>query len=478
MNSWKLGTRLWALVGLSWLVGIVSTSFLIVRLQTTSSAYDRIFLQEVRQQTLIRVLQVGFKKQVQEWKDVLLRGYDPVALQKHRTQLTQQEAEVGKTLAELRGSASDPEVRFMLDQFRESNDKLVANYAAGLAEFIKANGSNPHEVDSLLKGQDRPPTDFLDRVAGLMSHRTSERAKAEGAIITEVVLALIVVFVLLGILSAQVVRGLIAMLRQAVTDAGQSAGQVAAAAGQLAAASQSLAQGASEQSAAIQETSASAQDINFLAQKNSQNSQRAKDLIAITEDGFARANRVLDEMVTSMREVNCSSDQMSKVIKVIDGIAFQTNILALNAAVEAARAGEAGMGFSVVAEEVRNLAQRCAQAARDISTLIEDSIAKSSAGQAKVEDVTGAIRSITEDAVKIHNLVQEIQGDSQEQARGAEHVARAVSEIGEITQTAAASSQETAAAGQELMAQSEALRGIVSQLTALVGSAPSSRPSF
>lgn len=474
VRSWKLSTRLWALVGLSWLVGIGSTSFLMFRLQTTASASDRIFIEDVRQQTLMRVLQVGFKKQVQEWKDILLRGHDPEALQKYRTLLAQQEAEVGKTLNELRESVSDAEARSMLDQFRESNDKLVSNYAAGLGEFIKANGSNPHEVDNMLKGQDRAPTDSLDRIAELMSRKTSEQAHAQSSVITGVALGLIVAFGLLGALSARFVRSLVVLLRRIVTNVSQGIDQVASASAQLAGASQSLAQGASEQAAALQETSASTQEINNLAQKNSQSSQSATDTITRTQGGMTRANHALDEMVASMQEVNRSSDQMSKIIKVIDGIAFQTNILALNAAVEAARAGEAGMGFSVVADEVRNLAQRCAQAARDIATLIEDSIAKSGAGQAKVEDVTNAIRSITGDTMKVHDLIREVDRDSEAQARGVEQVAKAINEIGQITQKAAASSEETAAASQQLTAQSSALRGIVVELTEMVGRAHSS----
>jgi methyl-accepting chemotaxis protein/methyl-accepting chemotaxis protein-1 (serine sensor receptor) len=244
---------------------------------------------------------------------------------------------------------------------------------------------------------------------------------------------------------------------------------VASASSQVSSSSQSLAQGASEQAASLQETSASSEQINSMARKNAENSRAAADTVTRSEQRFAEANRSLDQMQSAMNEINASSDKISKIIKVIDEIAFQTNILALNAAVEAARAGEAGMGFAVVADEVRNLAQRCAQAAKDTATLIEDSIGKSSDGKAKVTQVAEAIRGVTEEAGKIKTLVEEVNLGSQEQARGIEQVAKAVTQMEQVTQKAAANAEESASAGEELSAQAETMRGIVRQLMSMVG---------
>jgi len=170
-----------------------------------------------------------------------------------------------------------------------------------------------------------------------------------------------------------------------------------------------------------------------------------------------------------MGEIKNSSDRISKIIKTIDEIAFQTNILALNAAVEAARAGEAGMGFAVVADEVRNLAQRAAQAAKDTASLIEESIAKSGDGKTKVDQVAVAIHAVTEVAGQIKTLVDEVSLGSQEQARGIEQVAKTVAQMEQVTQKTAASAEESASAAQELTAQSQTLKDVVAQLTALVG---------
>ena len=153
-----------------------------------------------------------------------------------------------------------------------------------------------------------------------------------------------------------------------------------------------------------------------------------------------------------MREITSSSDKISKIIKVIDEIAFQTNILALNAAVEAARAGEAGMGFAVVADEVRNLAQRSAQAAKDTAALIAESIAKSGEGSAKLQRVTEVIQAITVSSSQVKTLVDEVNVGSQEQARGIDQISRAVSEMDRVTQNAASGAKGSAASSRELQA--------------------------
>jgi len=232
---------------------------------------------------------------------------------------------------------------------------------------------------------------------------------------------------------------------------------------------ESLARGSSEQAASLEETSASAEAISSMTRKNAENFSSAALVMRAVDQKVKDGNRTIAEMLTSMSEINESSSKISKIIKVIDEIAFQTNILALNAAVEAARAGEAGMGFAVVADEVRNLAQRSAQAARDTTALIEESIAKSGEGSAKLHQVTEVIRAITEGSSKVKALVDDVNVGSQEQARGIEQISRAVSQMEQVTQGAAANAEQSAASSRELAAQAEELNLIVIELRTLVG---------
>jgi myosin heavy subunit len=266
-----------------------------------------------------------------------------------------------------------------------------------------------------------------------------------------------------------IVRSTNGVLRTTVADLREGATQVASAAGQVATSAQSLSQGATEQAASLEETSASMEEMASMTRKNAENSQAAAQLMTEVDQAVGGSNKALGAMTQSMASIRESSNKVSKIIKTIDEIAFQTNILALNAAVEAARAGEAGMGFAVVADEVRNLAQRSAQAAKDTAGLIEESITSSQEGHAKVELVTQSISAITDSVGKVKGLVGEVSEASRQQATGIDQVAQAVAQMEKVTQSSAATAEESAAASEELNAQAETSLSVVDRLEALVG---------
>ena len=277
----------------------------------------------------------------------------------------------------------------------------------------------------------------------------------------------------LAVVVRWVVKGIIGTLRTATHDLAQGAQHVATASSQVASASQSLSQGATEQAASLEQTSASMEEIASMTRMNAENTHQAAGMMADAEKQVHGANAALSAMVASMSAIKESSDKVSKIIKTIDEIAFQTNILALNAAVEAARAVEAGMGFAVVADEVRTLAQRSAQAAKDTAVLIEESIAKANDGNQKVSLVTSAIAQITESSVKAKGLVDEVSVASRQQSQGIEQVSQAIAQMEKVTQTNAASAEESAAVSQELSAQAEQASSVVKRLMDLVGTSGS-----
>jgi methyl-accepting chemotaxis protein len=352
-----------------------------------------------------------------------------------------------------------------LSSSRSYFQEIVAACSAG----------KPDEGFSLVVSKAVPLTDEMQKHAEALIHShnvlvAEAASKAMEAVSTARWMALGLLFLSLGTGTGVifVIRRITQDLRRITVAMSEGAGQVAAAAGQVSASGQALAQGSSEMATTIVETSASSLELAAMTSKNAENSQESARLMEAVDRKVEQANITLDQMVVSMREITGSSNKISKVIKVIDEIAFQTNILALNAAVEAARAGEAGLGFAVVAEEVRNLAQRSAQAARDTAILIEESIAKSNEGGAKLNYVTEATRSITEGANAVKILVQEVNLGSQEQARGTDQISRAITQMEQVTQQTASSSEESAAAGAELSAQAETIRELALQLRTMV----------
>ena len=212
-----------------------------------------------------------------------------------------------------------------------------------------------------------------------------------------------------------------------------------------------------QQAASLEETAASMEELTATVKQNAENARQASHLALSASETAQKGGKVVDNVVQTMRDIAGSSQKIADIISVIDGIAFQTNILALNAAVEAARAGEQGRGFAVVAGEVRNLAQRSAQAAREIKSLIEDSVGRVELGSTLVESAGETMGEIVSAVTRVTDIMGEIASASDEQSRGIDQVGLAVAEMDRVTQQNASLVQESAAAAAALEEQASRL---------------------
>lgn len=271
-----------------------------------------------------------------------------------------------------------------------------------------------------------------------------------------------------SVLALAVIGSVIRPIQHVAGTLKEGAHQTASAAAQVSGASHTLAEGASEQAASLEETGASLQEISSTTQRNQRSSAQATDLAKETRAAAEAGASHMESMTLAIADIKTSSDEIAKIIQVIDEIAFQTNILALNAAVEAARAGEAGMGFAVVADEVRSLAQRSAQSAKETSTKIEAAIASTTRGVTISDKVAAELRSIVEKVRQLDRLITEVAGASKEQNQGIQQVTAAVSQMDKVTQGNAASAEESASAAEELRAQALAVHQAVLELVGIV----------
>ncbi len=250
-------------------------------------------------------------------------------------------------------------------------------------------------------------------------------------------------------------------LEDALSQVGRAVQQITAAAGEISNGSQSLAAGSSQQASSLEEIASSLEEMNSITLNNADNSKQGMDLSEQSLLHVRKGNDAMVRMNKAMESIAKSAQETSNIIKTINDIAFQTNLLALNAAVEAAHAGEAGKGFAVVAEEVKNLALRSAEAAKNTDELIETSLKNSEDGAKIVEEVSHSFENIQSSFSKVNNIVKEISVSSDEQAEGIRQINVAVGELNKVTQGNAANAEESASAAEELNSQSAELKTMV-----------------
>jgi methyl-accepting chemotaxis protein-1 (serine sensor receptor) len=478
------------------------------KLSATSTS-GRVQAQTVLAQTeMLGDMEIEFKTQVQEWKNVLLRGKDSAALDKHWNAFSKNEQAVQKKANELHGSVTDGPTRDTLQQFITAHTKMGQDYRKGLDAF-KAADHDAAAGDVAVKGIDREPIKLLaqvkDQVIAVNQAETAVFAQEErnalflcaGGLLAAAGTGLFVAWRIsrniTRVLGAEPDALAQAARRVAEGDLSETAGarveprsvmaamedmrlalvavvgtvrsgveSVATASAQIAQGNSDLSSRTEEQASSLEQTAASMEQLTGTVNSSVDNARQANHLATSASEVAGRGGDVVNQVVTTMNDIQASSRKISDIIGVIDGIAFQTNILALNAAVEAARAGEQGRGFAVVASEVRSLAQRSAQAAKEIKTLIADSVEKVNSGSSLVNEAGQTMTDIVDQVKHVTTLIAEITTASSEQSSGIGQVNQAVSQLDQMTQQNAALVEESAAAAESLRNQAEQLAQAVS----------------
>ncbi len=373
-----------------------------------------------------------------------------------------------KTIAEIRATTMRPA---NLEQLK-AIETSAKNYEAALKTFVTILQETATEGATLAK----IAADVLnaaETVVDLGIKNTTDIAEESNDSLSLaswiMVIGLIVAFILSVAIAIYIIRSIVKIVTEAVKSLSEGTTQVVSASEQISSASVSLAEGASSQASSVEEVSATIEEATASNNQNAENSREANLLAQHSNDAAKVGNQRVGDLMVAMEKITDSSQKIAKIIKTIDEIAFQTNLLALNAAVEAARAGEHGLGFAVVAEEVKNLAERSAGAAKEITGIIEASIDQVKAGTDVANKTKESFTEILNGIKKTSDLIGEIAISAKEQAEGMNQIATAMGSVDQITQQNASASEETAAAAEELNAQALSMLDNVSELAALAG---------
>ncbi|QBK05397.1 HAMP domain-containing protein [Hylemonella gracilis] len=484
------------------IISLLGASFLgIYRLNQSLRVFDVQVAGAHQNERLVMGMLVNFKTQVQEWKNVLLRGGDPQLLERHWTSFEKTEQEVAATGALLTKALPTGEARRLVEQFLQEHSKMGEGYRRGLDAY-KTAGFLASVGDKSVSGMDRAPARLLDEAAqqiakdanvlGLAAHDQGRQA---------VMISLaMMLLVCLGsvVLSIWLTRSLIRPIREAVAHTEEiargnlggaihatghdelahllrslntmrvalidvvkrvrhSSDSVSMASSEIAQGNQDLSARTERQASALQQTAASMEELSSTVRQNADNAQQANQLARDASSVAEQGGEAVGQVVHTMKGINNSSHQISEIIGVIDGIAFQTNILALNAAVEAARAGEQGRGFAVVAGEVRALAQRSADAAKQIKALIGESVQRVQQGSVQADQAGGTMGEVVSSIRRVTAIMGEISAASSEQSSGVSQIGDAVVQMDQATQQNAALVEQMAAAASSLKMQAQEL---------------------
>ncbi len=459
-----------------------------------------------------RSAQVEFKIQVQEWKNILLRGTDPAQLEKYTAAFKKTGDKTNAELKKVNAVLGKLELRTpLVDEAIAAHDELGKKYLEALTKFDSANPESYKIVDGLVKGLDRAPTKKIDDIVdyignqstALMASMQKQRLATERTTTISLMTILMVTIAVGAAIMVWLVRSITKPLNEAVEIArivasgdlsthikvsgtdeigmllkslkdmhdslAEIVGKVRAGTEAIAQASKEIADGnqdlssrTEEQASSLEETAASMEELTSTVKRNNENSDQASILASDASTVAVRGGEAVSQVINTMGSINDSSKKIVDIIGVIDGIAFQTNILALNAAVEAARAGEQGRGFAVVASEVRNLAQRSAAAAKEIKGLIGDSVDRVEAGSRLVGQAGTTMNEVVNSVQRVTAIIAEITVASAEQNEGIDQINQAISQMDTVTQQNAALVEQAAAAAEAMQHQAQSLSEAVS----------------
>ncbi len=484
--------------------------FGVYRLNIAAATYEQVIAIDDAQERRAADALIAFKTQVQSWKDVLLRGKDPEQLERYWGGFEKYELAAQSATEKLAVDLSPGEARSLIERFNVAHRQMGESYRKGFEAF-KASGFDPTAGDLAVKGIDREPAKLLDEAGGkIVAQAKAAVATAnetrQHAILASISALLVTILagaggavmfsrsitrklggepddarrmareIAAGNLGAELrlhpgdttslmaaMKDMAVALSRIVGQVRNSSDSIATGSAQIATGNADLSQRTEEQASALQETSASMEQLGATVRQNADSATQASQLAAGASSVAMQGGTVVSQVIETMKGINESSRKIGDIIGVIDGIAFQTNILALNAAVEAARAGEQGRGFAVVATEVRNLAQRSAQAAKEIKSLISDSVERVDRGNSLVAEAGTTMERIVDAILQVTTIVSEISIASAEQSTGVAQVGEAVGQMDRATQQNAALVEESAAAAESLRDQAARLVDAVAQ---------------